>query len=115
MAGPCSSSSGSRSAPKPRTSKQKAEGGRLKDQGPAQHSVLSTQHSGVDMATKAWVAKQLRRSELAKRYIEVRKQLKKEKNYAGLAKLPRDSSPTRSHSRCQLTGRGRGYLRKFKI
>ncbi len=67
------------------------------------------------MATKAWVSKQKRREELIKRYAEVRRQLKKEKNYAALANLPRDSSPTRSHLRCQLTGRSRGNLRKFKI
>ncbi len=67
------------------------------------------------MATKAWVAKQKRREELVKRYAEIRRQLKKEKNFAALAKLPRDSSPTRSHLRCQLTGRSRGNLRKFKI
>lgn len=67
------------------------------------------------MATKAWVNKQKRREELVKRYAERRRQLKKEKNYAALAKLPRDSSPTRSHNRCQLTGRSRGVLRKFKI
>ena len=67
------------------------------------------------MATKAWVAKQGRRSEVVQRFAERRRQLKKEKNYAALAKLPRDSSPTRSHSRCELTGRSRGYLRKFKI
>ena len=41
-------------------------------------------------------------------YAEIRRQLKKEKNFAALAKLPRDSSPTRSHNRCQLTGRSRG-------
>jgi small subunit ribosomal protein S14 len=67
------------------------------------------------MATKAWVSKQQRREELVKRFAEVRRQLKKEKNYAALAKLPRDSSPTRSHLRCQLTGRSRGNLRKFKV
>jgi small subunit ribosomal protein S14 len=67
------------------------------------------------MATKAWVSKQKRREELVKRFAEIRRQLKKEKNYAALAKLPRDSSPTRSHLRCQLTGRSRGNLRKFKI
>ena len=67
------------------------------------------------MATKAWVSKQKRREELVKRYAEVRRQLKKEKNYAALANLPRDSSPTRSHLRCQLTGRSRGNLRKFKV
>ena len=67
------------------------------------------------MATKAWVSKQKRREELVKKYADVRRQLKKEKNYAALAKLPRDSSPTRSHLRCQLTGRSKGNLRKFKI
>ncbi len=67
------------------------------------------------MATKAWVAKQKRRAALVKKYADVRRQLKKEKNFAALANLPRDSSPTRSHNRCQLTGRSKGTLRKFKI
>ena len=67
------------------------------------------------MATKAWVAKQKRREDLVKKYAEIRRQLKKEKNYAALANLPRDSSPTRSHNRCQLTGRSKGVLRKFKV
>ena len=59
------------------------------------------------MATKAWVAKQKRREALVKKFADLRRQLKKEKNYAALAKLPRDSSPTRSHSRCEITGRPR--------
>jgi small subunit ribosomal protein S14 len=67
------------------------------------------------MATKAWKAKQKRRAALVTKYAEVRRQLKKEKNYAALANLPRDSSPTRSHNRCQLTGRSKGVLRKFKV
>jgi len=67
------------------------------------------------MATKAWVSKQKRREELVKRFAEMRRELKKQKNFAALAKLPRDSSPTRSHNRCQLTGRSKGVLRKFKI
>ena len=67
------------------------------------------------MATKAWVAKQKRRAALVKKFADVRRQLKKDKNYAALANLPRDSSPTRSHNRCQLTGRSKGTLRKFKI
>ena len=67
------------------------------------------------MATKAWTSKQKRREALVKKYADVRRKLKKEKNYAALAKLPRDSSPTRSRNRCQLTGRSRGVLRKFKI
>ena len=67
------------------------------------------------MATKAWISKQKRREALVAKYADLRRQLKKEKNYAELAKLPRDSSPTRSHLRCQLTGRSKGNLRKFKI
>jgi len=67
------------------------------------------------MATRAWVEKQKRREALVKKYAEIRRQLKKEKNFAALAKLPRDSSPTRSHNRCQLTGRSKGVLRKFKV
>ncbi|MDX2092206.1 MAG: 30S ribosomal protein S14 [Kofleriaceae bacterium] len=32
-----------------------------------------------------------------------------------LEALPRDSSPTRLRNRCRLTGRSRGYLRKFDL
>ena len=67
------------------------------------------------MATKAWVAKEKRRQELVAKYAEVRRQLKKEKNYAALTKLPRDASPTRQHNRCALTGRSKAVYRKFKI
>jgi small subunit ribosomal protein S14 len=67
------------------------------------------------MATIAWREKQKRREGIVKKYADVRRQLKKDKNFAALAKLPRDSSPTRSHNRCQLTGRSRGVLRKFKV
>jgi small subunit ribosomal protein S14 len=32
-----------------------------------------------------------------------------------LAKLPRNSAKVRLHSRCELTGRPRGFYRKFKL
>jgi small subunit ribosomal protein S14 len=32
-----------------------------------------------------------------------------------LAKLPRNSSKTRVHHRCELSGRSRGYYRKLKL
>jgi small subunit ribosomal protein S14 len=67
------------------------------------------------MATKAWTSKQKRREEIVARYAELRRKLKKEKNYAALANLPRDASPVRLRNRCQLTGRSRGVLRKFKV
>jgi small subunit ribosomal protein S14 len=67
------------------------------------------------MATKAWMNKQKRREALVAKFADTRRQLKKQKNFAALAKLPRDSSPTRSHNRCELTGRSKGVYRKFKV
>jgi small subunit ribosomal protein S14 len=32
-----------------------------------------------------------------------------------LAKLPRNSSPTRIHNRCDLSGRSKGYYRKVRV
>ncbi len=32
-----------------------------------------------------------------------------------LAKLPRNSSPSRIHNRCEMTGRPKGYYRKVKL
>jgi small subunit ribosomal protein S14 len=32
-----------------------------------------------------------------------------------LNKMPRDSSPVRLRNRCLLTGRSRGFMRKFKL
>lgn len=32
-----------------------------------------------------------------------------------LDKLPKDASPVRLHNRCRLTGRPRGYMRRFGI
>jgi small subunit ribosomal protein S14 len=67
------------------------------------------------MATTAWKVKQARREAMVKKYADLRRQLKKDKNYAAIAALPRDSSPVRSKNRCEITGRSRAYLRKFKI
>lgn len=67
------------------------------------------------MATTAWKVRYKKRLELVAKYAELRRKLKAEKNYDALAKLPRNSSPTRLARRCELTGRRRGYYRKFKI
>ena len=32
-----------------------------------------------------------------------------------LAELPRNGNPTRVRNRCELTGRSRGYYRKFRL
>lgn len=77
--------------------------------------------------TKALVAKQRRRTQMVDRKWEERQRLKKivrdmrvsdeERMEAQnkLNKLPRNSSPVRLRNRCVLTGRPRGYLRKFQI
>lgn len=67
------------------------------------------------MSTKAWIAKQKKREALVIKFADVRRKLKKEGNFAALAKLPRDSSATRSRRRCEITGRARSVYRKFKI
>ncbi len=67
------------------------------------------------MATTAWKVRYKKRLALVAQYAELRRKLKEEKNYAALAKLPRNSNPTRLARRCELTGRRRGHYRKFKI
>ena len=42
-------------------------------------------------------------------------QLKEEGEWQALALLPKNSSPVRLHNRCKLTGRPRGYIRRFGI
>ena len=32
-----------------------------------------------------------------------------------MAEIPRNGNPTRVRNRCELTGRSRGFLRKFKL
>lgn len=67
------------------------------------------------MAKKSKVAKAIRQQKLVEQYAEIRRELKKKGDYVALSKLPRDSSPTRLHNRCAVTGRPRGYLRKFNM
>lgn len=67
------------------------------------------------MAKKAWIARNKKRKRLAKKYEEKRRKLKEEGKWEELQKLPRNSSPTRVNNRCSLTGRSRGYIRKYGI
>ncbi|MEI4526790.1 30S ribosomal protein S14 [Priestia megaterium] len=67
------------------------------------------------MAKKSKIVKEKKRQALVEKYAELRKQLKEQGSYDELQKFPRDSSPTRLHNRCEVTGRPRGYLRKFKL
>ena len=65
------------------------------------------------MAKKAWIERLKRKRETVKKYAALRAELKAKRDYAALAKLPRDASPSRTTNRCQITGRRHGYLRKF--
>ncbi|MFC5591517.1 30S ribosomal protein S14 [Sporosarcina soli] len=67
------------------------------------------------MAKKSKVAKDKRQRELVARYASLRKELKEKGDYESLNKLPKNSSPTRLKNRCELTGRPRGYMRKFNM
>ncbi len=67
------------------------------------------------MARESVKARERKREKLVARYADKRAALKAEGDYAGLDKLPRNSSKVRLHNRCKLTGRPRGYMRKFGI
>lgn len=79
------------------------------------------------MAKTSSVAKQKRREKLVALNWERRQELKRkskdmklseEDRFAAriaLNKMRRDTSPCRLRNRCLLTGRSRGFLRKFKV
>ncbi len=67
------------------------------------------------MAKRSVIARGKKRERLVAKYAELRKQLKKEGKWDELDKLPKNSSAVRLHNRCQLTGRPKGYMRKFGI
>ena len=79
------------------------------------------------MAKKSSIEKNKRREKLTKQYLERRAKLKAiahdkntpmEERFAAtlkLAELPRNSSATRVHNRCEVTGRPKAYYRKLKM
>ncbi|ANG65903.1 30S ribosomal protein S14 [Chlamydia gallinacea] len=79
------------------------------------------------MAKKSAIARENKRRLLVARNYKKREELRKiakdltvseeerERAREALNKMKRDTSPSRLHNRCLLTGRPRGYLRKFAI
>jgi len=65
------------------------------------------------MAKKAWKERNKRKIETVRKYAALRAELKARGDYAALARLPRNASPTRIVNRCAISGRRRAYLRKF--
>jgi len=79
------------------------------------------------MAKVSMINREKKRTKLVAKYANKRAELKKiiadpeigfeEKQQAmfALQKLPRDSSPVRQRNRCEVTGRPRGFYRKFGL
>lgn len=67
------------------------------------------------MAKKSWIARNKRKQAAVNKYAELREKLKAEKDYVGLSMLPRNASPTRVVNRCEITGRRRAFLRRFRL
>lgn len=79
------------------------------------------------MAKKSMVARERKRLKTVQRYAKKRAELKRiisdvnatdEARQVALAqiqKLPRDASPTRMRNRCSISGRPKGYYRKFGL
>jgi small subunit ribosomal protein S14 len=79
------------------------------------------------MAKKSSIAKQKKRERMVKTKWNKRQALKQvildmtkpiEERLSAvdaLNKMPKNSAPVRLRNRCQLTGRSRGFLRKFKL
>lgn len=79
------------------------------------------------MAKTSMVQRQLKRERLVAKYATKRAALRETsrnqelpmeerfKAVLALAKLPRDSSATRLHSRCLISGRPKAYYRKFRM
>ena len=79
------------------------------------------------MAKKSSIAKNKKRMRMVEQYKEKRQELKsiwldpnnsdeeREAAQRKLNSMPRNSSPVRVRNRCALTGRPRGYYRKFGL
>ena len=67
------------------------------------------------MARESVKARERKRQRLFEKYAAKRKLLKEKGDYLGLDKLPKNACIVRQHSRCRVTGRPKGYMRKFGI
>ncbi len=67
------------------------------------------------MAKKAIILRDLKRRKMHEKYAAKRAELKELGDFEGLARLPRNSSPTRLKNRCLETGRPRSYMRQFGL
>ena len=67
------------------------------------------------MAKTCWLEREKRKLKTAAKYAVKRAELKKAGDYVGLSLLPRNASPVRQSKRCQMTGRKRAFIGRFKL
>ena len=67
------------------------------------------------MAKKSMIARDRKRQKMIEKFAAKRAELKAAGDLDGLQKLPRNSSPTRWKNRDALSGRPRGYMRRFGL
>lgn len=67
------------------------------------------------MAKKSIIVRDEKRKRMIAKYAAKRAELKAIGDLEGLARLPKNSSPTRLTNRCIETGRSRGYMRQFGL
>lgn len=67
------------------------------------------------MAKKSMIARDLKRQKMIEKYAAKRAELKAAGDLEGLQLLPTNSSPTRWKNRDHLSGRPRGYMRRFGL
>lgn len=67
------------------------------------------------MAKKSILARDAKRDRMIAKYAEKRAELKAAGDLEGLARLPKNSSPSRHTNRCADTGRSRAYMRQFGL
>ena len=67
------------------------------------------------MAKKSIIIRDLKRRKMNEKYAAKRAELKALGDLEGLAKLPRNASPTRLKNRCLETGRPHAYMRTFGL
>ena len=67
------------------------------------------------MAKKSMIARDKKRQALITKHAVKRAELKELGDQEGLQKLPKNSSPTRWKNRDMISGRPRGYMRRFGL
>ncbi|MBM3847709.1 MAG: 30S ribosomal protein S14 [Verrucomicrobia bacterium] len=67
------------------------------------------------MAKTSWLERNKKKAKAVKKYAALRAELKAKGDYVGLTKLPKNASPVRTVNRCRISGRRRGFLRKYGV